>query len=176
MLTFFKGWKRKVGVLTLLLACALAAFWMRGLEFEDVWQPSYGKKLGDIHEAPVQHVFRVSHYGLTWQRSQSLDGGSFAWEPSFSSDIISIAAQIEEKGEKRDAPHMKWRWRGAGFDFYDSESDDILRSRRRVPYWAIVLPLTFASAWLLLSRNKSTTPRTSTASRNTNTREPTIQC
>jgi hypothetical protein len=28
---FFKGWKRKIGVMTLLMACMLAAGWLRSL-------------------------------------------------------------------------------------------------------------------------------------------------
>jgi hypothetical protein len=40
---FVKGWKRKVGVVTLVMACVLTAAWVRSLTVMDtVWIPARG--------------------------------------------------------------------------------------------------------------------------------------
>ena len=153
---FFKTLRRKFGVLTLVIACLFMGGWVRGFFLEDVWQPPTGKVNDKFHEDAVQHILRASHFGITWQRAEQMTEGKFGWQPGWGTCSVSVAAQIEEKIENRIVGGIKWRWRWCGFDFYESEIGDHRYSRRRIPYWAIVVPLTLLSAWLLLS-----TPRQS---------------
>ena len=153
---YFKPWRRKFGVVTLVFACVFMVGWIRGLVVEDVWQPATGKLVDQFHQDTVQHIFRFSQYGMTWQRSEGLDGGKFGWQPGWGTNSASAAKTVEEKIEKRFAGNMKWRWRWWGFDFYESEMDERRYTRRRIPYWSIAIPLTLFSAYLLLGNPRST--------------------
>ncbi len=48
MIEFFKGWRRKIGVLTLLMACAFAAVWVRSLSATDVIKIHTGEKIPKV--------------------------------------------------------------------------------------------------------------------------------
>ena len=150
MREFFRGWRRKAGCVTLVVACVGMVGGVRGYAVEDVWQPKYGMVVDGFQHAPVQHHFRSSRYGITWHKSKGLDDTSFGWVAGWSTNSLVEAAQVEVKirGD------IKSRWSWGGFDFCYSEKDEARFLRLRIPYWSLVLPLTAISSWLLLSKPK----------------------
>ncbi|WP_010582197.1 hypothetical protein [Schlesneria paludicola] len=148
MREILRGWKRKTGLATLLLACLFCAGWIRGFFVEDVWQPPTGVQLGNLHEDTIQYVFKSSAHGMTWEKFEGLHGTKFGWQPGWGTDPTMPTDEMENKviGD------IKWRWRWGGFDFRDSQRNDIHHTRSKIPYWPIVLPLTALATWLLLSK------------------------
>ena len=74
MLTFFHGWRRKTGCVTLVLACAFAGGWIRSLVVADLigfnsnYLISAGGLFGSIH------VDETTHNGLFWEINPNLFG------------------------------------------------------------------------------------------------------
>ena len=48
MRSFFHGWRRKAGVVTLAVACALCTMWMRSLSIQDVCVFQFGSTASDV--------------------------------------------------------------------------------------------------------------------------------
>ena len=72
---FFKPWRRKIGMLTLVMACVFCVLWIRGVVVADIFSLS-----GELKS--VQHKLLTSRYGLEWLRFELCDGeiGSrFGW-------------------------------------------------------------------------------------------------
>ncbi len=129
---YFHGWRRKIGLVTLLLACVFVAGWVRSIFVHDVL--------------------------LFWDGTQALglwgsQSGSLVWDTNDNPDVQRWTTPrwqnwIASEGvHPFDNPEIKWQWRFCGFGF---ASDGM--TSRIVPYWAIVIPLTLLAAWLLLSK------------------------
>ncbi|MDB5344379.1 MAG: hypothetical protein JWP89_2756 [Schlesneria sp.] len=129
MNTFFQGWRRKIGGIALLMACATMGGWSRSCQCDDVLSCRIGRD---------QHMFESSRESVHWW---ACDSGphlrTLAWaslHDEFRFDRIGFARKSGTSG-----------WTGfknvvAGY-----------RTRRwTVPYRAIVIPLTLLSVYLLL--------------------------
>ncbi|MDB5343331.1 MAG: hypothetical protein JWP89_1708 [Schlesneria sp.] len=120
---FFHGWRRKLGGVTLLIACVFMAIWGRSAFKGDYLRRERG---------PVSHVF-VSANGelksLSWKSSGRLRGDeiSLGLAPGFLSK--SYNATTEELGTSK-VPFHEFR----------------------LQYWSITIPLTLLSAFLILSK------------------------
>ena len=143
MREFFRGWRRKAGVVTLVMACALTGLWMRSQHMRDSLQVRIADNAAYIcisneselvwqslsHEATEEvqlRRFAVSHipvsqnrvhFGHGWRRTEKEDYGhsvSFKTIPGSRTEI--------------DAQLAAWK----------------------LPHWCVVLPLTLLSAYLLL--------------------------
>lgn len=149
---FFKGWRRKIGCMTLVMACGFAGLWIRGHAIKDVYQ--FGNGRGPVYDTVVS-----SRYGLMWFRYEATDGSGYSWNPGWFA--IPINASTELHSEECKIVHdIKWRWSGWGFDFCDSgKGDRIHVVHRNIPYWSLALPLTALSAFLLLTKPRKTTPK-----------------
>src|SRR5262249_20240049 len=108
MSTFFHGWKRKVGVVTLLVACAFAGAWVRGVTICD-----------SVKVVPFTGV------NVLWFESQR---GHFAFFHSIRSapEMASIRWRSLRPYEGVRSSQYRWHWRfvGCGFDcasYEDSE-------------------------------------------------------
>lgn len=122
MLEFFRGWKRKAGCVTLVLACVFAVGWMRS---RDTFDAVYLCKQFIIFSARDQLIvskqleLTFPEQGMTWKLDPSLTGAVHWWSGS-------------------------------------ATSMSNLSSRpRMISYWAIVVPLTAISTWLLLSKPRT---------------------
>jgi hypothetical protein len=142
MHTFFHGWRRKAGLVTLVMSCVLVAGWIRSFRFRD------------SIEFP------------SWQRDETI--------PGIASDNQSISWQFVRASVSYSAvPSADWfRWRfvtkyspqipfevvedqtvygfGRKIEEYDRGYSSYTRTQYLVPYWAMVIPLTLLSAYLLL--------------------------
>ena len=103
MRDFFRGWKRRAGVATLMMACLFAAGWVGSL---------------DLDEFPV-----------LW--SHHVDEETYYEARMWKAGIHFAKFTLTERNES--------------FTLYGASSITVW-------YWAIVLPLTLLSAWLLLSK------------------------
>ncbi len=151
---FFHGWRRKIGVVTLLMACVFMAGWVRSLSVRDI------KVLSWSNLSP--HRFISQDATIAWQRFES--SLPVILTPS---QVESVAimdpkhrGQFVEVRTCREGDYQ-WGFRGRGFSFghLDSELSRIRGSIWIVPYWSIVTPLTLLSACLLLSQRRRRHPK-----------------
>ena len=137
--TCFKPWRRKLGVMTLALACVFAAGWVRSLLLTDSAGWHLGAELVTFsHDGHLSAYVRTKHSVFRW-----------AW-PRFYTDGYR---RFTDPGDKQN-----WQWTFAGVRFGSKNADEPYFHIVAVPYSYIVLPLTLLSASLLLSkpRNKPT--------------------
>ena len=124
---FFKGWRRKAGLVTLAMACLLAVGWMRSYVVED----RLAFTNGDFRHAISSFQGNVGWDH--WLNSPPVDG--FGW----SSGWRNLNAPISPRPTYYRAPP------GSPLGQLQFES-------RAVPYWPFVVPLTPLSAWLILGK------------------------
>ena len=142
---FFKGWRRKVGVVTLMLTCVSAAGWVRSFIVADF-----------IQFADYQLIF------LSGATNVVISIG-FA-NRIFSMDSLSVKKTGILDAYYFDEPRRIWRFRFAGFGVATHKPGGIVSPNQqkmpsswyyRIPHWSIVMPLTLLSAWLLLSKPRA---------------------
>ena len=126
MREFFRGWRRKLGCVTLVMACALMGLWVRSL------------KLWDFYSFPTSerhHQFDSIDGGFiwsSWDRQPPENWASPEWE--WIADDADTAGSFP------------------GFlKFWDNPTNRHRHARYwYVYYWSLVIPLTLLSAYLLL--------------------------
>ncbi|WP_010581632.1 hypothetical protein [Schlesneria paludicola] len=146
---FFRGWKRKLGVVTLLLACGFLAAWVRSQSSLDA--------LFRLNQTNTHGVISV-HGRVSWERIWPIRNP----RPSRWLYRVNDQPGLEESWEGYE---LHWRVAGLGFDFSAFCNEEVVASGPRwiqefeswtIPYWAIVLPLTLLSAHLLLGKSRET--------------------
>jgi len=159
MREFFHGWRRKAGCVTLVMAISLMAGWMRSL-YPHVPSPVPGQFVFDEQGWEIGYSFhRVGHAVhrfslkdscMTWERIQ-------ADAPIMVNNVIGVwlnasATNFPDVGIQSNAWIAKQEWCGfARGRFHLKDGRFNLRIARLVlPFWAIVIPLTLLSAYLLL--------------------------
>jgi hypothetical protein len=142
------GWRRKTGVLTLVMACLFAGAWIRSLTIgEMVWI--------SIHKANI-HEFKSVNGGLYW-KSELIHGATDSIQTRFGYD--STADGIDDFEEGTDS--HKWDSCGFAAGDYSWTLSDRSGSTNgevnycRIPYWSITASLTLISLWLLFSKPRS---------------------
>ncbi len=147
MREFFRGWRRKVGCVTLAMACLLGVFWGRS------------HLIADKIEVPGWHSGSecksyAGYISLTW-RSPSEQFEKIRW----TSEVLSEWSEVDI-WTYNDA-RFEWNWSGIKFGSVatgvwsehrgeDSLSGEIRTHFRAVYDWVLVLPLTLLSAGLIL--------------------------
>ena len=153
MRDFFRSWRRKVGVVTLVMACVLMAGWVRSFTFVEGVAIPIGIKMS------ASLVSNDS--SLVWLTQ---DGGDFLMFPHFTSRRFS---EIDDRIFEN--PFFQWRWKWGGFGFGASvEGSKQIGNQMIVmapgslvviPFWSIVISLTILAAFLLLSKPCSSNPK-----------------
>ena len=151
MRDFFRGWRRKIGVVTLVMACLFLLGWVRSLtHFEGVSLP-FGRK--------PNHFFVSWDSSLVWLK-EYIGGMGPGLYPEFKSrSITGIDDRIFN------SPHFEWRWNWSGFG--SGVGVDEIKVGNRIertsltviPYWSVTIPLTLISAFLLLTKPRLSTPK-----------------
>lgn len=153
MLESFRGWKRKVGCVTLVLACVFAVGWVRSFGTQDTLT---------VRLNPSAHHKLISVSGRLLVMTLSIDGGPIAivhhWtvRPT-EENRFSYEVWFPDSSGTITKDHLSMAFWSSGTDggaFYDST---IAVKWYQFPYWSIVLPLTAISAWLLLSKPRAMT-------------------
>jgi len=141
---FFKGWRRKVGVMTLVLACVLSVGWVRS-----------------------QTLVETIEFQSDRRTVQSLisGGGSLCWQTFCEGEgpkrtHLWLSVTHAESGFRIYSDPDFWSSYLFGFaykrlDIWDSQWYRVLM----IPYWSIVAPLTLLSAYLLLSKPRIAKPK-----------------
>jgi hypothetical protein len=127
MQTFFHGWRRKMGVVTLVMACLATGLWVRTLFFADQICFAIGDR---------KHYINSGQSGLTWlsvDRSPVLEWYTVLSEEDFEQLHLNrpLAESLNE-----------------GFAILTDRG--INPVCRYLLYWWLVLPLTLLSAYLIL--------------------------
>jgi hypothetical protein len=141
MWTYFRGWKRKIGLMMLAMALVLTGEWVRSLNTFD--------ELG-IPWGSCMHFISSSTGTLGWWRNSGFSSDdqlshSFQTRRTSKSEFEDVFVQFQ----------MEWSFRWDGFRCGKSKLHKL--QIWMIPYWSIVFPLTLISAWCLLIR-----PRTKT--------------
>ncbi len=131
---FFKPWRRKVGMVTLVMACCLMGAWMRGRIYSD--RIGFGSRING-------HEWESGPRGLSWSRDIDLvkdDTCDNSWYVQTGQHLWSDS-----------------RLRGfIGFEATDEVHDNKAGTYRKVewiiPHWFVVWTTTLLSAYLLLSK------------------------
>jgi hypothetical protein len=174
MREFFNGWRRKIGMMTLVMALVLMGLWVRSHSVKDLWGFGSGQEKAVLGLTTFPGEFR-------WQR-QEFDREAFyragwycraydASELAATDDVVSASSKLE------------WRWRRLGFDFgaatlnatsyaapgYYPEGFEVPQNPEEpnlervvfwtIPFYSIVLPLTAVSAFLLIFKPRQSLPK-----------------
>ena len=133
MSEFFRGWRRKFGLLTLVMACVAMAGWARSIVVLDIFAISTGQFRLDWIASSQQQ--------LSWGTTHDDRAPMSPW---FTGEPVSI---------DRTFGPIKNEWHCCGFgEFHLDETGRNPAAFSVIPYWAIVLPQTLLSAYLLLSK------------------------
>ena len=141
---FFKGWKRKVGVLTLALAFVFTAGWVR---------TKIGSDQITIQTKNCVHVLRSTDGQFQWIHHNS----NFTNDPPVTWQSWKAGLLLGHPDLYMD---FDWRWRWGGFDFGKG------RCHRTMPQQFLIIPcppiavlFTIVSVFLLLSKPLKSTPK-----------------
>jgi hypothetical protein len=137
MWSFFHGWKRKIGVVALALACLFAGGWVRSLRRNDTLS---------FRDSDQSHICLQSNNSLIgFQRLREkfpfqVILNDYSTGPSFDHDRTSVK--------------FTWKSEFAGFGAANGveATTGIVIELWTVPYWSIVVPLTLFAAWCLLTK------------------------
>ena len=156
MIEFFRGWKRKVGCVTLVLACVFSAGWVRSSSIFDGVHFNFGS---------TEYTVYSEDGGLWFARY--LDIPISEPEPWISWNSAKITEwdgyTVDANGYRQPfVPsrfvYTDWVWNWAGFEFCGGKSKyepNFPATIGAIPYWFLVLPLTAMSAWFLLSKPRA---------------------
>jgi hypothetical protein len=156
MREFFRGWKRKLGVVALGLACVFAAVWVRARTARD-WI--------SVPMDTAGYFFQIDNRGISLSKNKNLvhlwyfSERHIDWrisEPIRPSNSDSLTAENDQTETLRHwwgLKEIRLRYMTNGYQ------EKVLwwRSAKwTIPHWLIVLPLLLLSAYLLLSKPKTT--------------------
>ena len=153
MSEFFRGWRRKVGVATLLMACVAMAAWLRSESFCDFYSTEI-----DRDEMRLRRRFDIrSASGKIWITTVDVTS---AWGVSVtkwgSRTIGDSTIRRVRANQKRDTDYtIELDLGSLGFRFETGQflQNPVTRiTTFTIPYWSITIPLTALSAFLLLSK------------------------
>lgn len=137
MREFFQGWRRKTGVVALVMACGLMGMWMRSRVIRD--------EVRIRKDDQNFYFFHSNQSQLSWARIREQHPFQFTF------NTIHFAADSDGR-DLFNSDAFKWHWQACGFEFgeYSYLGTDIDIEFWRVSYWSLAIPLTLLSGYLLL--------------------------
>ncbi|WP_010582798.1 hypothetical protein [Schlesneria paludicola] len=144
MRELFRGWKRKLGVIALVLACVFTGAWVRNYSVRD----SINLPTGNSSSIQFLSGYQCLNVIAMWTSIPDKEMASFRLYRHEEGDGVGIhAGEIMFAG---DASPFRPKW----FRFGIGERKTTLMTFS-LPYWSIVLPLTALSAYLLISKPRA---------------------
>ena len=151
MREFFRGWRRKIGCVTLLMSMGFMTLWVRSLSFVDAVSIPIAKhtllNVSSDDQSVICETQGIEFRELTWDFLQWDSGPRVVTTPDGKYGI-----------------HWLWKWHGFGVgdgiafpDIPPSFSPATICS---FPYWSLVVPLTLISLWLLLPKRRKSPSKT----------------
>ena len=157
MSEFFRGWRRKFGVLTLLLACVLMGGWLRSLRTVN----NVSFTIGD--HSLIQLISRDAALAVRRTKSKlavkelSVDRVLLMeFQAPQGNSTGHLAINVDPPTRAAEGAPFRWIIRRYGFEI-GSCADKLFPLQIcvvRVPYWSVVIPLTLLSAFLLLFKSR----------------------
>ena len=147
---FFWGWRRRVGVVTLLLACLSAGGWIRSGERSDFFAFNGGQSSYSVHSI-------IGHICLA-RTSPFEEPELFEFDSVEATSLADV--KTEDNGTKTSVSHelvsaeRRLDWRCFHFCYGDLETTTKTMKAGMIifPYWSITVPLTVLSMVLLLTK------------------------
>lgn len=131
MREFFHGWQRKVGCVTLVMACVVTGSWVRSFYVLDQ------VRVSRENQSPIYLLQSVN--------------GSIRWicDEDRGAEIYFWMARPRDSSPKlfADDPEWEWKFRWLGFGACNPSR---IESLWCIPYWSVAVPLTLLSAYLIL--------------------------
>jgi hypothetical protein len=146
MWSYFRGWKRNVGVVTLAIATLFLCGWINSIQYLDSITAQTGEFPALISGAG--RIFIVTKY-------DHFDNSNGSWTfPKIGRE------EFKQTEFERDMDKVRWTFLQIGF----GTGREIQQSLTiwMIPHWSIVVPLTAISTWCLLSKSrhaKTTAPK-----------------
>jgi hypothetical protein len=143
---FFRGWRRKLGIVTLLMACIVMVEWIRSLTNSTQFSVRAEKDacvgIQSANQVFSLFYWRFNHPSMNWDAQE---------------DIEFVVYPFAEQPGAKNWPQGEFRWRIGDFGWQDSSIGPDHRMMQFIaPHWSIAVPLSLLSAfWLLIK------PRTS---------------
>jgi len=133
MLTFFHGWRRKMGAATLVMACVFAGGWVRSHSFIDIANFPNGRPVSVVlRSGEGELVIAIVHEEIIGMKMLSM------WMSAPADDIAGFGRLMQH-----------WTSRSGIEEWATIKLCWVL------PYWSIIFPLSLLSAYLLLSKPQS---------------------
>lgn len=144
--TYFKSWRRKFGVVTLVIACTFAAGWVRSNFVGDL-------VTFEVFGSP-QSMISIDDQILWWIFEGRRPGRWTALTTGL--NFVETLEWIEE------ARNLSREIRAATKKSPMHGQQHLVFTEWRIPYWLIATPLALISVWLLLSkpRDRESKPAT----------------
>ena len=143
MREFFKPLRRKIGVVTLVIACVLVLGWVRSFSLTDFVQVEFSSQSCVFVESSAQTICA----GMERTNPSAIWHIFPAWQTTPSSGIKPLDDINTFKW------YAKWHDFGIGGSYLNYPGHLLLELQ--APYWPIVIPLTLLSAYLLLSKPRA---------------------
>lgn len=142
--SYFKPWRRKIGVVSLGLACSLMVGWVRSAHFDD------GIVLDTTSSFLAMHSRRFKLYFSNC----TLKDPTIVITPPLSPGSFNFGSREFDHGEQEnfETAQVLWRRQLCGFDVGKTQGTRSSTVMAIVPYSHLVVPLTLFAAWLLLSK------------------------
>lgn len=145
MSEFFHGWRRKFGVVSLVLALAFMGFWVRSQATCDLIEFA-------TNDGATAHVLSFDEKGVFWRRQHSRNGGRYAIGDFYRTTSAGI---LDHTHNPMGADGPDQYSCVFGLEFMYRQHEDCSISVTIIPYWRITTPLILLSVHLLLIKPRS---------------------
>ena len=155
MHTYFHGWRRKAGVVTLGLACVVTTLWVRSLSrSDDAFIPCGNQATLQLISQKSSLTVRkfVSRFRVATARSGPDRILLLEVFPPTKRSLGHVAFSADETTRKQLGTPYVWRFKACGLGLATFQDNELqLRvAIFSIPYWTMALPLTLLSAYLIL--------------------------
>jgi hypothetical protein len=157
MKEFFQPWRRKIGVVTLILACVLMGGWLRSLRAVN----NIAFTIGD--HSLIQMISRDEALAVRRIKSRlavkelSVDRVLLmGFQAPQGNSTGHLATNVDPPTRAAEGSPFNWIMKLHGFEIGNCADKQLPLQIfvARVPYWSIVIPLTMASAYLLHGKTR----------------------
>jgi hypothetical protein len=149
---FFHGWRRKAGVVSLVMALALMVAWGRSYFDEDhIWIAFSRHRALALHTA-VDHIAISGEWQEENGRPSTTIGGVTMLEVRFNPTkcFSWVVHPVDEQSNVGSWSVTDWYWGWDHFGYGQSDYGGLGFRLLVIPYWPPVLTLTLLSACLIL--------------------------
>lgn len=169
------GWRWRIGLATLAMACMSMGLWIRGFVLQDLVLIGKGQRVVTTGSALVMLSFSAQD-GFVWARQESHGISWLAGWQVRSTEGERYFDPLLPGGHSLSPHSMHYHWRLLGIDIGRYHEQDYgAFSFWRISYSTIVIPLTLTSMWLLLYKPQKST-RQSMINRFLNGQSDSLNC